>query len=345
MTKAKRIFVIGDFKDESPKSVFIEERRLAKYLVRIGNDIQVFSYRNIMMQCSPFPGKRIAMYLAKSKADLLLAEQIRYYCPSVVLFLSIKYISPKTVHLAREAAPKGAVFIGKDGDPYPETKPERVAVGKEMDIMIMPSGGKFLKTYKDAGVPCCAFLPFTCDPDIQHPYKVDDKWKTDIVFLGSASHSKLQMEEDRYNIVKRLSEIPNARIYGCFGNPKTKGLESFFAISGAKIGLSINIANDVKFYHSDRFINNPACGAFNLAKRAPGYELLFEDGVEVKYFDCADEFFELTEYYLKHDREREIIAQAGMEKAHSEFHTEKIVKYLVDLIETGTYKAPWAEIF
>lgn len=344
MVKAKRIFVIADFKEESPKSVFLEERRLTKYLVRIGHDVQGFSYRNIMMQCSPFPGKRIASYLAKSKTDMLLAEQIRYYYPDIVLFLSIKYVTPRTVQTAREAAPKAAIFIGKDGDPFPETKPEYIAVGKEMDIVIMPSGGRFLKTYKDAGVPCCAFLPFTCDPDIQYPYRVDQKWKTDIVFLGSASHSKLQVEEDRYNIVKRLSVMPNARIYGSFGNPKTKGLECFFAISGAKIGLSINIANDVKFYHSDRFMNNPACGAFNLAKRTPGYELLFEDGAEVKYFDCEDEFFELAEYYLKNDRERENIARAGLKKVQKEFHTEKIVKYLDDLIETGTYKAPWAEI-
>ena len=38
------------------------------------------------------------------------------------------------------------------------------------------------------------------------------------------------------------------------------------------------------------------------------------------------------------------IAMAGMEKAHSEFNTERIAKHLLDLIETGAYDAPWAEI-
>ena len=75
------------------------------------------------------------------------------------------------------------------------------------------------------------------------------------------------------------------------------------------------------------------------------YELLFEDGKEVKYFDNADEFFELADYYLRNDKEREAIAQAGMKRVQSEFHTEKIVRYLDNLIETGTYKAPWAEIY
>ena len=344
MQGAKRIFVIADFKDESPRSVFLEERRLAKYLVRAGHDVQRFSYRNVMMQESPFPSKRFAKRFAKGKADVLLAEQIKAYYPDIVIILSIKHITPETIRLARQAAGPGTVFLGKDGDPFPETKPERIAVGKEMDIMIMPSGGRFLQTYKEAGVPCCAFIPFTCDPDLQYRYEVTDRWKTDIVFLGSASHSNLQGDQDRYELARRLTETPNAKVYACFGRPKTQGLDCFYAISGAKIGLSINIANDVRLYHSDRFINIPACGAFNLAKRAPGYELLFEEGVHAKYFDSVDEFFELAEWYLQHDRERQKITEAGMKRAHSEFNTGRIVKCMLDLIETGGYDAPWAEV-
>jgi len=76
----------------------------------------------------------------------------------------------------------------------------------------------------------------------------------------------------------------------------------------------------------------------------PDSELLFKDGVHLKYFDTAEEFFELADWYLKHDHEREKIAKAGMERAHSEFNCERIAKLTLDLIETGTYDAPWAEI-
>ncbi len=341
MPKAKRIFVIADFKDEKPWSIFLEERRLVKALIRLGHDVQRFSYRNIMMQCSPFPSKRIARHFGKNKADLVLLEQVARYHPDIIFVLSMKYLDAKTVSAMRDAAPK-AIFVGRDGDPYPETKPERIVLGKQMDIVIMPSAGEFLKTYKDAGIQCCAFMPFTCDPDIQYQFKVQDIWKTDIVFLGAAEHSKLPRDEDRYNLAKRLSELPNAKVYACFGRPKTEGMDSFYAIAGAKIGLSINIANDVYLYHSDRFINIPACGTFTLAKRAPGYELMFTDGVHLRYFDTVDEFFELAEWYLEHDQEREKIAKTGMERAHSEFNCERIAKCMLDLIETGTYNAPWA---
>jgi len=343
MQKAKRIFFIADFKDEKPWSIFVEERRLVKALIRLGHDVQRFSYRNVMMQCSPFPSKRIARHFAKKKTDELLVKQIGKYYPDIVLVSSMKYLDVEACLAMRSAAPN-AIFVGRDGDPYPEAKPERIDVGKQMDIMIMPSAGRFLKTYKDAGVPCCGFIPFTTDPDIQYRCEVEDKWKTDITFSGTAEHSRLKREEIRYNLAKRLSQLQNAKVYACFGQPKCEGLDSFYSITGAKIGLSINIANDVRLYHSDRFTNIPACGTFCLAKRVPGYELMFKDGVHIKYFDTVDEFFDLADWYLKHEQEREKIATAGMQQAHSEFNCRKIAQYMLDLIETGTYDAPWATI-
>lgn len=220
----------------------------------------------------------------------------------------------------------------------------RVAIAKQTDIVITTSAGRFLQTYKDTGVPCCAFIPNVCDPDIQCKYDVDEKWKAVIIFTGKSEHTKLDRNNERYNLVEKLSQKSDARIYGAFGIPRVEGIDYFYAISGSRIGLSINIANDVKLYHSDRLINCISCGTLALARRVPDTDLLFEDGVHVKYFDMADEFFELADWYLKHDEERERIAKAGMQRVHTEFNCEKIAGHLLDLIETGTYDAPWAEI-
>lgn len=343
MRKAKRIFVVADFKDESPRSVHIQPRMWVKGLLRLGHDVQRFSYRNIMMQCSPFPSKRFARRFAKKKADVLLIEQIKRYHPDILFILGMKYLNAETAIAMRDAA-VDAIFISRDEDPFPERNPTRLAIAAETDIVITTSGGRFLQTYKDAGVDVCAFIPNMCDPDIQQRYQVEDKWKTDIIFTGKIEHTKLERNDERHNIVRKLKEMPNAEIYGAFEVPRIEGMDYLHAISGAKIALSINIANDIRLYHSDRLINYLACGTFTLAKRVPDSELLFEDGVHLKYFDTADEFFELAERYLKHEREREKIARAGMQRAHTEFNCEKIAQYMLELIETGTYDAPWAEI-
>jgi spore maturation protein CgeB len=75
--------------------------------------------------------------------------------------------------------------------------------------------------------------------------------------------------------------------------------------------------------------------------RVPDSDLLFEDGVHLRYFDTADEFFELADWYLAHEDERAKIADAGMKRIHAEFSGKKIAQYTLDIIENGNYSAPW----
>jgi len=138
--------------------------------------------------------------------------------------------------------------------------------------------------------------------------------------------------------------MKNCAVYGCCNRPFISGINYLYAISGAKIGLSINAANDVSLYHSNRLVQYLSCGTFGLAKKVPDSDLLFKDSVHLRYFDTADEFFELADWYLKHHEERQRIALAGMQHAHSEFNCVRIAQCVLDLIEKGSYNAPWAEI-
>jgi len=133
-------------------------------------------------------------------------------------------------------------------------------------------------------------------------------------------------------------------MYGANGKDQLFGIRAFCALSNAKIALSINAVNTIRLCHSDRFINSIACGTLVLSKRVPDTDLLFEDKKHVCYFDAPDEFFELTDWYLKHDSERKRIASAGMERAHKEFNCTRIAQLTMDLIERGTYSADWAYI-
>jgi len=75
----------------------------------------------------------------------------------------------------------------------------------------------------------------------------------------------------------------------------------------------------------------------------PDADLLFRDGQHLKYFDNnIDEFFELADWYLKHEAERRRIADAGMKWIHEQFNCVKIAGYILDLIEKGSYVAPWS---
>ncbi len=346
MAKAKRIFIIADFKDDSPKSIRMQPRMWVKGFMRLGHDVHRFSYRNIMIRCNPLSGihsKPFTPRFVRKRADRILEDLIRNYRPDVILILSMKYITHKTVSAMRAASPS-TVIVARDDDPFPEKKQSCLDIACQCDWMMTTSAGSFLKTYKDVGVSKCAFVPNLCDPDIQYRYEVADRWKSDIIFTGKAEHTRLDRNNERYEIVKRLVKMPNVRLYGSFDYPMVDGIDLFHAISGAKIGMSINIANNERLYHSDRFINYLSCGTFVLAKRVPDSDLLFKDGKHVKYFDTADEFFDLVKWYLEHEQEREKIALAGMERAHSEFNCAKMAEYLLELVEKGTYKVSWGQI-
>ncbi|MHC4259717.1 MAG: glycosyltransferase [Planctomycetota bacterium] len=103
----------------------------------------------------------------------------------------------------------------------------------------------------------------------------------------------------------------------------------------------MNAVNYVRLYHSDRITNYLAAGAFVLAKRVPDTDLLFRDNEHLRYFDTVEEFFGLADWYLAHEQERKKIADAGMKWVHEQFNCVRIAGYMLDLIETGSYSAPW----
>ncbi len=339
----KKVFMTANFKDDSPKSIRFQPRMWFKGLIRLGHDVQRFSYGDVLRQVSPFPSKRIAETFARKTTDRLLYEQIENYDPDIVFVYSMKTLNAQAVALMREAAPN-AVFVGRDEDPHPELNEPRLAIARQLDVVVNTSAGRFLQTYKDAGIKRCAFVPDLCDPDIQYHYEVDEQWCCDLIFTGKPEHTRLDRNNERYNLVKAISEFPGSRVYGAFGIPRVEGIDYFRAISGARIGANINVANDVRLYHSDRLMNYVSCGTFTLARRVPDTDLLFVDGVHVKYFDTAEEFFELVRWYLDHESERERIAAAGMARAHAEFNCERMAQHMLDVVDKGRYDAPYCEV-
>jgi hypothetical protein len=252
MHNPKRIFIIGDFYECSATVIRTERYHWIKGFVRLGHDIQHFNYKSIMMRLSPLNSKTIAQMFAKNHTDKLLAAQVKQYHPDIIFLLTMKDLDTDTVDVLKEVAPN-SFFVGRDNDWHPEKNPARVAIAKKMDMVIATNAGEWLRFYKSSGVPCCAFMPNPCDPDIQRPYDdLNQEWKSDIIFTGKAEHSKYETDKDRYLIADRLSKMPNARLYGCFEKPKIGGIDCFYAISGAKIALSINAVNNIRLYHSDR---------------------------------------------------------------------------------------------
>jgi hypothetical protein len=334
--------IVADLVHKPAKMFLNQAPKLAKGFIRLGHDARLFSYTGALKELSPFKSRTLAKFFFKHKADRLLAADVKNYQPDIVFVCFPRVLDADTIEQMRKASPN-TVFIGIDGDLWPALRRERINVAKKLDIVIATNDGAGLRAYKDAGVPKCAFMPNLCDPDTDHRYDVEDKWKKDILWTGLIIHDPKRYpgEQMRCDIINRLNQMPKCAVYGCCGKPKIGGIDYLYAISGVRIGLSINGDNTVRLYHSDRLTNYLSCGACVLAKRVPDSDLLFKDGLHLRYFDTAEEFFELADWYLKHEDERKKIADAGMKWTHEQFNGVKIAGYILDLIEKDKYSAPW----
>jgi spore maturation protein CgeB len=316
--------------------------KLAKGFIRLGHDVRQFSYFEMALGLSPVRNRTFAQLFSKNKTDEMLVKIIKNYKPDVIFVGFVRVLDALTIERMRKSAPN-AVFIGLDVDAWPQLRPGRIETAKKLDILMATNNGQYLQTYRDAGVPKCVFMPNSCDPDVNHRYDIEDRWKSDILWTGLILHDSKRFpgEDLRYELVSRIAEMPNCAVYGSCGRPKVGGFDYLYAISGARIGLSINGDNNVAMYHSNRLTHYLSGGAFVLAKRVPDTDLLFKDKQHLRYFDTAEEFFDLADWFLKHESERKKIADAGMDWTHQQYNCVKIAGYMLDLIEKGTYDAPW----
>jgi glycosyltransferase involved in cell wall biosynthesis len=343
MSVPKRIFVVYGI-SYKPLRMYFQTQKMIKGFIRLGHDVQSFNYHSALRQLSIFKGKTLSERFYKSRVDRLLVEQIRAYLPDIVYIIFTRGLNAESLRLIRNAVP-GAVLVGNDEDPWPSLQRNRIEIARELDILTVTNDGKWLQEYRDAGVPLCKFMPNTCDPVLEYRYDVGEKWRTNILWTGKTKHSADSSETLREDLVGQLAKRDDTSLYGCFRKPRIAGIDYLHAISGAKIGVSVNAVNSVRFYHSDRLTQYLSCGTCVLAKYVPGTELLFKGGKHLIYFNEVGEFFELVDWYLKHDAERTKIANNGMELAHKEFNCQKIAQYVLELVRTGTYHAPWTDFY
>ncbi len=342
MNKSKRVLVVSALSYE-PVKMFFQARKLIKGFIRLGHDVMEFNHTRALREICPFKSNKIALKCYKQKVDALLAEQARYYEPEIVLLTFAKGMDKSSLELIRQQAPQ-AVLAGIDGDPWPRLQKGRIEVAKELDVLFVTNDGRWLQEYRDEGVKACYFMPNACDPDIEYRHPVTEEWKSNILWIGGLTHSADPGFVLRKEVIETLAKRGDSRIYGCCGRERIGGMDCIYAMSGAKIGVSINAYEGIRLCHSDRLIRLLSCGTFVLSNRFPDCERLYKEGKHLKYFGSLGEFLELVQWYLNHEAERKRIADAGMRLAHEQFNSTRIAGYMVDVIESGAYSAPWGDI-
>ena len=339
-----RIYLIDDFKETSLRSSLTFAHKLQKGLLRCGHDVMPFSYRDIQRQYSFFHYCSFLKSINRKNSLRVMVSQVRDYQPDVIIFRSaVRKLGQEYILAAQEAAPNAKIVCLSISISL-SVHPNILECARDADLFVTTSAGRNLCEYKEAGIKKCAYIPYPCDPDIECRYEVGPEWKSDLIFTGQITRQIAGQDPMRAELIQRLAAEKGLKVWGSMGNPKIYGIDYLRAISGSRIGISINEFNDVPLCHSNRFFNYLACGTMVLAKYVPDSEILFADGEHLRYFSTIEECMELADYYLAHDEERRAIAEAGMKRSHELFNCSEMAQDIISLIETGSYDKPWARV-
>ena len=338
-----KILFLADFRRDSPRFLLNNPRIMSKGFMRHGHDVLEFSYRDMILRNSLIASKKWAVKWAKRKTDQMLLRMAQSYEPDLLFIMTFKLLDVETIRMLKEALP-GARVMCWYIDMYDGADPAVAPIAKESEWLLSTGGGAILRTYKDVGVPHCAFMPFPSDPDLEYPREVADKWRSELLFTGKLRHGLRGQDAMREDLVRYLAEHKAMTVWGGLGRPWLEGSDYLNAICGAKIAVSINAFNHIRFYHSDRPVHYMGCGTFTLAKWVPDSDLLFENNRHLCYFSTIEECLELIERYQKDDQQRKKIAAAGMKRTHDGFRGERLAGYIVDLMEKGEYVDDWCEV-
>lgn len=112
------------------------------------------------------------------------------------------------------------------------------------------------------------------------------------------------------------------------------GEEVSTVYAGSKINLNISLKG-IEGGTPQRVMDIMGAGGFVLSTYCPETAELFEENKEIVMFKTPEELIDKIDYYLSHDKEREMIAAAGCAKVLSSYTYEKKLKTLMEWVEMG----------
>lgn len=204
-------------------------------------------------------------------------------------------------------------------------RPKKEDLSDIIDIMFLTNRGQ-LGEYKEAyNLKDVYYMPQGFGPYAQHRLDMPEIY--DVGFAGAVSNALLH--KTRRELINAMRQQYNVRV----SNTVRNNITEFYSQSKTVFGAS---DFDYELYTSNRFFVALGCGACYITKKFKGIELLAENKKHILYFENKEELFDLLNYYLSHDSEREKIRQAAA-KLSLEKHTyEHRMRNILDIMNGKT---------
>ncbi|TCZ73209.1 spore maturation protein [Paenibacillus albiflavus] len=201
----------------------------------------------------------------------------------------------------------------------------------------------YVQLFKSIGCKEVHYLPYAVCNNLYRPFEVDEKYRSDICFVGNAIPNRF----DFFNAIAPYLASKKVMIIGAHWDQ----LEQYPLLSKQIHPNWMPIEETIKYYNGAKIVVNfhpesedlvdtrisadirgssanlrtfeiNSCAAFQLSDARDDLHDLYAVGKEIETYNSPTEFIRKAEYYLKHDRERSHIAYRGYSRTLKD-HTFK----------------------
>lgn len=206
----------------------------------------------------------------------------------------------------------------------------------ERSLLLVPqfdyyftNSGAALKVYHQNGFVNVKVCCFAVDQVLIKKAFKQSQYECDIIFAGDDNHKRY-----RYTYLNALKGL-DLKVYGKWSKEvyglthKTLyGQDYFSALKSSKIGIDFSQSAAGFMNVKAKTFELTSAGCFVLANKFKEMENYFEYGKEIIGFESPEDLREKVEYYLKHEKERLKIAEAGHARFLKDHTWEKRIQFV-----------------
>ncbi|MBC6975840.1 glycosyltransferase [Bacillus sp. Xin] len=275
------------------------------------------------------------LHVVSPKQDLVrVVQKIK---PDFVLVFSGFKLPFYQVEMLKRLGIKTAVWM--TDDPYVIDQSKKIAPYYDF---VFTQEVNCISFYKSIGCQNVHHLPLAADHNVFYPKNVDEKYKTDILFIGVAFSNRVTFfdEISDYLVSKNTlisgvgwNSLQNYHLLQqrINANHWLSPEETASYYNGAKIVLNLHRSHDDPTINKNRekieaLSLNPrtfeisACGAFQLTDIRPDLSGFYQPGYDIETYCTTQECIQKIEYYLSNEEERKMIAARALNRVQNE-HT------------------------
>ena len=233
------------------------------------------------------------------------------------------HLSESVFQAFRRKLPE-ATIIGYSPDDMmvPANKSKRFVASLPFYDVFFTTKSFHLTELTELGCRNVQFIDNAYHEDLHHPVKVSKedrrRFGHEVIFIGS-------FEDERADFIRYLAENGiSVRVWGdslwkTFKNPPPLMKLEYRPIFADDYTTAV-CASDIclcflrklnRDLQTTRSVEIPACGTLMVAERTHEHLSLFADNEEAVFFDTKEELLKKVEFYLRHPKDREIVAKAG----------------------------------